>query len=107
MTGFGWASKTSGGRLEVIRRLKLRKSLSLSVGSSTTRVATVSIDKFIRCEPDIVADALHLPFVSGTFDEVVFTDVIEHIPRRLERSVLNEIRRVLSIGGRLLISTPN
>jgi SAM-dependent methyltransferase len=54
-----------------------------------------------------VADALHLPFTSGTFDEVLFTDVIEHIHPRLEQDAMKEIRRVLSDSGRLLISTPN
>jgi len=107
MTNRGKVSETSGGRLQLIQKLKLEKSVSLSVGSSTTRIATVNIDVSMRCTPDVVADALYLPFISGTFEEVVFTDVIEHIHPRLEQSAMREIRRVLSNGGRLLISTPN
>jgi SAM-dependent methyltransferase len=107
MTDGNLVSETSGGRLEVIQRLKLEKSISLSVGSSSTRIATVNVDISVLCGPDVVADALHLPFISGTFDEVVFTDVIEHIHPRLEQSAIKEIRRVLTNGGRLLISTPN
>jgi dolichol-phosphate mannosyltransferase len=46
-----------------------------------------------------------LPFRDGTFDEVVFSQVIEHIPRR--PGTMAEIRRVLKPGGRLIIGTPD
>jgi dolichol-phosphate mannosyltransferase len=46
-----------------------------------------------------------LPFRDGAFDEVVFSQVIEHIPRRPE--TMAEIRRVLRPGGRLIIGTPD
>jgi dolichol-phosphate mannosyltransferase len=46
-----------------------------------------------------------LPFADGSFDEVVFSQVIEHIPRR--PGTMGEIRRVLRPGGRLIIGTPD
>jgi 2-polyprenyl-3-methyl-5-hydroxy-6-metoxy-1,4-benzoquinol methylase len=46
-----------------------------------------------------------LPFADGAFDWVVMLEVIEHVVRA-ERA-LEEIRRVLSPRGHLLLSTPN
>ncbi len=46
-----------------------------------------------------------LPFPDGTFDEVIFSQVIEHIPPKPQ--IMGEIRRVLKPGGRLIIGTPD
>lgn len=51
------------------------------------------------------ADCLCLPLKSATFDLVVAFEIIEHI--RDTAGFLNELRRVLSPDGLLLISTPN
>lgn len=48
-----------------------------------------------------------LPFPSGSFDLVIFTEVLEHIAITDPCVVLGEIRRVLRPGGRMLLSTPN
>ncbi|SEP10498.1 Methyltransferase domain-containing protein [Halorientalis persicus] len=50
----------------------------------------------------------YLPFKSGTFDLVVCSEVIEHIPERsLQLAAIEEITRLLTSGGWLVISTPN
>jgi SAM-dependent methyltransferase len=46
-----------------------------------------------------------LPFKDASFDAVLFLDVIEHLVPR--RRVLQEIARVLTPDGRLLVSAPN
>jgi dolichol-phosphate mannosyltransferase len=46
-----------------------------------------------------------LPFPDAAFDEVVFSQVIEHIPPKPQ--IMGEIRRVLRPGGRLIIGTPD
>jgi dolichol-phosphate mannosyltransferase len=46
-----------------------------------------------------------LPFPDGAFEEVIFSQVIEHIPPKPQ--IMEEIRRVLKPGGRLIIGTPD
>lgn len=47
----------------------------------------------------------HLPFADGTFDQVLFLDVLEHLHRR--QAALREIGRVLRDGGILFLAAPN
>ena len=54
----------------------------------------------------VVADvATELPFETGSFDVVVFGEVIEHIVD--PDFALTEIARVLRIGGHVIVTTPN
>lgn len=48
-----------------------------------------------------------LPYADGSFDGIVFTEVLEHIAIRHPEQVLTEFRRVLQPGGVVLFSTPN
>lgn len=50
-------------------------------------------------------DALRLPFPDGTFDKILMTEVLEHIPD--EAGALAEIYRVLRPGGRYVLSVPH
>lgn len=64
--------------------------------------------KLVGKNPDlelVVADATQLPFKKNTFDKVLFTEVIEHIPDY--KNSLQEIKRVLKEGGVVVISTPS
>ncbi len=47
-----------------------------------------------------------LPFASGSFERVVFSEVLEHLVYS-PLPALREFRRVLKPGGRLLLTTPN
>jgi SAM-dependent methyltransferase len=51
-----------------------------------------------------VADALSLPFADGTFDKVITSEVLEHIPN--DRGAMAEITRVLKPGGVLAATVP-
>jgi len=59
---------------------------------ATTRIGTVR------------GDALHLPFADGTFDRVICSEVLEHIPD--DERAMSELARVLSPGGTMAITVP-
>lgn len=46
-----------------------------------------------------------LPFDDETFDYVVLAETIEHVKNPYD--VIAELRRVLKVGGKLILSTPN
>ena len=59
---------------------------------STTEVGTVQ------------GDALHLPFADGTFDRVICSEVLEHIPD--DEAAMAELSRVLKADGTMAVTVP-
>jgi len=57
-----------------------------------------------KSRPDIIASALSLPLDNESFDTVVSTELLEHVPDPLR--ALREMHRVLKPGGHLILSTP-
>ncbi len=55
--------------------------------------------------PLVNGSAFALPFKDESFDCVISSQVIEHIP--FDESIFSEIRRVLRSGGRLILGTPD
>jgi SAM-dependent methyltransferase len=53
---------------------------------------------------DYVCDAAEIPVPDGSFDVVLCTEVIEHLPDPVR--VLREFHRVLKPGGRALVTAP-
>jgi ubiquinone/menaquinone biosynthesis C-methylase UbiE len=51
-----------------------------------------------------VGSAESLPFADASFDVVVTSFVIHHLPQDMQLSAVREMRRVLQQGGRLLIA---
>lgn len=49
-------------------------------------------------------DALHLPYADGTFDCVIASEILEHIPE--DDGAISELVRVLKVGGTLAVSVP-
>ncbi len=64
----------------------------------------VDPDDHHRCLNFVRGSGLSLPFPDHTFDVVVCSEVLEHIPDF--EAVLDEIRRVLKPGGRIAVSVP-
>src|SRR3954451_23336166 len=73
------------------------------LGSGAHRVA-LDIDPRGLAPGDVCASAMQLPFADATFDVVAAFDVVEHCEP--EATVLSELARVLTPGGRLLVSVP-
>jgi SAM-dependent methyltransferase len=57
----------------------------------------------LKCEPADLAKAW--PFADGSFDYVLSSEAIEHLPDQMH--MLGECARVLRPGGRLFLTTPN
>lgn len=53
---------------------------------------------------DYVCDIAAIPVAEGTFDVVLCTEVLEHVPDPI--AAMRELARVTTKGGRLLISAP-
>jgi len=52
----------------------------------------------------VLGDALHLPYGDETFDCVIASEILEHIPR--DDAAIGELLRVLKVGGTLAVSVP-
>ncbi len=54
------------------------------------------------------ANAVALPFRDRSFDRVLLSDVVEHVPWPMAEQLLREVRRILAPGGRVVVHTaPN
>lgn len=71
-------------------------------GARSTRFVALDVD--LAAGPAVVGSALALPFRPQTFDTVVCTQTLEHLPDPV--LALAEMKRVLRVGGRLLLTAP-
>jgi SAM-dependent methyltransferase len=53
---------------------------------------------------DYVCDATDIPVATGTYDAVLCTEVLEHVPEPI--AVVRELARILKPGGRLCLTAP-
>ncbi len=53
----------------------------------------------------VSANAYHLPFPDNSFDKVIFTEVLEHIPD--DAAAMDEVVRVMAPGALLALTTPH
>lgn len=52
----------------------------------------------------VVGDALSLPYADETFDCVIASEILEHVPE--DDAAVAELIRVLKVGGTLVVSVP-
>jgi len=80
--------------------------MKLNLGCEKFKLAGfVNIDKDENMKPDIVADALYLPYEDNSIDEIYAGHLLEHFSHT--ENVLKEWRRVLKEGGRITITVPD
>jgi SAM-dependent methyltransferase len=92
---------------------RVKVLLILDVGCGNAKKGTIGIDIDREVRPDIVADAIALPFKGETFDKVISVQCLEHLwkhpsrPMETVMSALKEFNRVLKEGGSLDLTVPN
>ncbi len=90
--GTGWFSK---GACE--RRARV---VSLDISPALARIARRRAQTLA-----ISADACRAPFAAGSFDLIISSEMLEHLPEP-ERGI-QEIARLLAPGGIAILTTPN
>lgn len=90
-----------GFLLDALRRRGFSRLAGLDLTSTTLAAMRARLDGLTL----VAADAEMLPFHDGTFDALISSDLIEHLPD-LDRH-LAEAARVLRPEGRYYIKTPN
>ncbi len=91
-TGYGTAFIATGNSSQVI-------------GIDISQQALISIKSQEPGATFVTGDSVRLPLPAGVFDLVISFQVIEHIENEI--GYLAEVRRILSPGGRFIVSTPN
>ena len=81
---------------------KINKRGQFDIENYDLRVTYANLTTAKR--PDVQSDAARLPFVNESFDAVVCSELLEHVPD--PPSVLKEAFRVLRRGGVILICVP-
>jgi SAM-dependent methyltransferase len=89
----------TGANLRLLRELGLGEVVGVDASPEAIRYCAAK-----GLGPVRFGDICALPLEDGTFDLVLATDVIEHVDD--DGKALEEIRRVLRPGGRLLLTVP-
>src|SRR6202047_4967423 len=106
------------GRYQAVTRLASGYRRVLEVGCGSSRIigaipGMVGLDiqlhklRYARRygNPLVHGSIFELPFADGSFDCVICSEVIEHIPA--QEKPFDELSRVLTTGGRLILGTPD
>ncbi len=106
--GAALTGKITRGRLKKFLDAHGTQERTLDIGSGGSPYAacfpnllTVDISRLRK--PEIMASAGCLPFRDASFSHILCTEVLEHLPE--PQKALDEMRRVLTDGGRLILST--
>ena len=103
-------SKITRRKLDAFLKKHSTKNEVLNIGSGNLQghyrdifpnQITVDLDR--DRQPDIVADIHNLPFDNNSKSNILCTEVLEHV--REPQKAIDELHRVLKIGGRLILTT--
>jgi len=72
---------------------------NLKISSNDSYVINVDIDPSVR--PDIICDALRLPFKDDVFDIIFAFDILEHVTN--PAALISEMERVCKSNGNIVI----
>jgi len=86
---------------------KLRETQHDVVGLDSS-IRRLNMSKAEMNNPIVIrASCTHLPFRADCFSSVLLVEVIEHLDERDQIIVMQEINRILAVGGVLIMTTPN
>jgi len=91
-----------GSRILDLGGVKTLKRGAFDIDESDLDV--VSLNLSVRKKADVQGDAEALPFENDSFDAVLCSELLEHVPS--PPKVLNEVQRVLRNGGVFLGTVP-
>jgi hypothetical protein len=84
--------------------------LKLNLGCGLAKFeGYVNVDVEESVAPDLLINfaKVALPYQDGEVDEIVLFHTIEHIEKPIHPWLFKELRRVLKVGGRLIVSYPH
>jgi len=87
------------GKIAAKRGITVSRFVGMDFSKQLIRRAA---DVYSYC---VLADICNMPFKNHCFDVIICSEVLEHIPSYAKG--LREFFRVLKIGGRMVITTPN
>lgn len=93
--GLGWFLKVIG---------ELTECSLFGTDFDAPRLRTAAKEMGARA-PVAASDILHMPYGDATFDKIVLSEVLEHVPD--DRGALLEVKRILKPGGLVAITVPN
>lgn len=111
---YAWASQFAPGRRVLDAACGMAYGTAILAGAGASEAVGIDQDEGVveqvraAAKPGTrfdVGDLRQLPYEDGEFDLVVCFEAIEHVPE--PEKVLDELARVLSDDGLLLVSTPN
>lgn len=78
-------------------------SVGLDLSEPALKIAkTISLNSKLLC-----ADMLNLPLKDNSFDTVIFLGMLELPDKKRKKNAINEIYRILKVGGQLFLTTLN
>lgn len=84
--------------------------MRLNVGcGNDVRQGCVNVD-FRQTHPAVMKvdlSVLPWPFADESADEILMLDFLEHFPYRKTATILSECRRILKVGGELVVQVPD
>lgn len=85
------------------------KGKTLDIGSKRAQYShicdeLIALDYYHFEDVDVVADAHNLPFKKDSFDNIIMTNLLEHVQE--PQKVVNETYRVLRPNGLAIVFTP-
>jgi 2-polyprenyl-3-methyl-5-hydroxy-6-metoxy-1,4-benzoquinol methylase len=81
--------------------------LDIGSGSYPIKQDVFGLDIQISKKPTIHGNALNLPIKTSSIDNITALEIIEHLHKPEQFTIVSEFKRVLKQDGTLIISIPN